>query len=462
MTDKALSRRKLILEGNLWRAILVLAIPAAINDFIRSMYSLIDTYFVSSIGSMEVAAITFVGPLNMFIRTFSLGLAIAGTNLIAREIGREDYKKAKNVSMQLLVIAFVMGSLFAVASFIYSKEILLAASATEGILGVANLYFRLTALSAPFIFINSIYIAIKRAEGDTFKAMMINIIAMFIKIVMSYIFIMQLNLGIAGLAYSTMIGTMFVSVYGLYDIFVKQSVIQLTMKDLYFTKHFLWSLVLIATPVIIEKSSISFSFIVLNKYVIDYGEKVLAGYGIANRLNSLFFALVTGFSSGLSPVISQNLGAGNIERAKASVNKTFIMALGIATVVIAFVLPFRREIASMLASGDSEVLYHTVNAMGVYSITVIPWAIFQVANGVFQGTGHTKYNMILSILRIYAFRLPAVILLTRFTDFGEYSIWYSMLISNVLTGICAWVIYLYQRKDFTLAGDYTKAVKVPG
>lgn len=459
MTDKALKRRQLILEGNLWKAVLVLAIPAAINDFIRAMYNLVDTLFVANIGSMEVAAITFVGPINMLVRTMGIGLAIAATNLIAREIGRGDYEKAKRAAMQILVIAIGIGSVISVLGWIYSKEILLAASATESIFDVANTYFRLTVLSSPFIFINSIYVAIKRAEGDTLKALMINTVGMIVKIIMSYIFIIRMGIGISGLAYSTIIGTMLVSLYSIYDLFLVPSIMKLSIRHLKFNRSFIWALFLIAAPVMIEKSSISFSFIVLNKYVISYGEKVLAGYGIANRNNSLFFATVTGFASGLSPVISQNLGAGNEARAKAAISKTFIMAIGIATLIISMFLPFRSQIASIFAKGDAEVLYHTVNAMSVYSITIIPWAVFQVANGVFQGTGHTKYNMIISIMRIYLFRLPMVIILSKFTDLGEFSIWYSMLFSNIMTGVFAYLLYLYHRKDLRLSGEHYRPQK---
>lgn len=72
-------------------------------------------------------------------------------------------------------------------------------------------------------------------------------------------------------------------------------------------------------------------------------------------------------------------------------------------------MPFSHVLASFFSGGDSQVLFHTVNAMGVYSISVIPWAVFQLTNGVFQGTGQTKYNMITSIVRIYCFRLPILL-----------------------------------------------------
>ncbi len=283
--------------------------------------------------------------------------------------------------------------------------------------------------------------------------MNINLVAMGIKIVITYVFIFQLDMGIKGLAISTIIGTMFVSVYAFYDMFIRSTLMKLSFKYLRFSKHVLITLFMIGIPIIIEKSSISFSFIVMNKYVIGFGEKVLAGYGITNRINSLFFSLVAGFGTGLAPIISQNLGAGQPERAKSGIKKTYFMALGIAACIVSVVLPFRESLAGVFSKGDTEVLYHTVNAISVYSISVLPWAIFQVTNGIFQGTGHTKYNMIISIMRIYCFRLPIVVLFINLTKLSEYSIWYGMLISNILTGLFALILYYRNCNELKLIGE---------
>lgn len=453
MTDKSIQRRDLILKGNLWKAVVLLAVPAAINDMMRALYDLIDTLFVSSIGNMEVAAVTFVGPLNTMVTAVSVALSVAGTNLIAREIGRENFKKAKSVANQLLIISTMFGILLMLFTLFRSKEILLRASATEGIMDAANIYFRITVMSTPFLFFNAIYIAIKRAEGNTIKTMNLNIIAMFLKITVSYILIYHVGLGISSLAISTIVGTVFVSIYAIYDLFFKESVMKLKVEPVVFTKRFLIALFLMSVPVIIEKASASFGFVVLNKYVIEHGETVLASYGITNRINSTFFSTVTGFASGLSPIISQNLAVEQDDRAKDAIRKAFILGVGISTGIAAIVIPLRANIAAVFARGDALTLYHTINAMGVYSISVIPWAVTQVTNGVFQGTGHTQYNMYISMLRIYLFRLPIVIILTRYTNLGEYSIWYSMLVSNILTGVFSYALYLYRRRNLALSKD---------
>lgn len=451
MNEKQIKRRELILKGNLWKVILLLAVPVAMNNCINATYGLIDTYFVANIGTTELAAVGFVGPLNMMVRMVSLGLTIGGTTLIASEIGRKNYGKARNISMQLLIVALILGCVVAGYAFINSKEILTVAAASDQIMEVANLYFRITILSTPFVFFNAAFVSIKRADGDTLKTMWVNIIGMGIKTVLTYVMIFHLDMGVKSLAISTIIGTLFVTLYGIYDLFFKESLLKLSIKDSHLSWTVIKALIIIGIPIVIEKSSLSFSHVLMNKYVIGYGEEVLIGYTVTNRINSMFFGAVTGFGTGLSPIISQNLAAGQADRVKKAIKKAYVLALAVAATAITIVLLLRYPIAGSFAKGDEEVLRHIINAMTTYSISVLPWAIFQVTSGIFQGTGHTRYNMLISVFRIYAFRIPIVLFLMNFTPLQEYSIWYGMLISNTLTALVAIVLYYGKRNHLKLA-----------
>ncbi|WP_058485782.1 MATE family efflux transporter [Defluviitalea phaphyphila] len=455
MKNGLLKRRDLIINGSMWKTIILLAIPVAINNFINAAYNLIDTLFVSYIGSMELAAITFVGPINNLIRAISDGLAIGETNLVGREIGRGDYEKAKTISSQFITISLILGVIVTFFCYLNSRQILISASATQNLIDTADIYFKLTVLSTPLIFINSSFLAIKRANAETLKAMIINFIAIIFKIISTYIMIFHMNLGIKSLAIATLIGNMVVSIYAIYDLFLRKSFMQLkiSLENLQFEKKVFKLLFIIAIPIMVEKSSISYSFLVVNKYVLNYGEKVLAGYGVTNRINSLLFSCVAGFGTGLSAIISQNLGANQQERVRDGIKKTMTLGIVVATVIISIILFYRYDIASIFAKKDDDILYHTVNAMSVYSISVIPWAIFQVIIGVFQGTGHTQKNLFMSVARVYLFRVPLVIALSKLSHLQEYSIWYAMLFSNILTAVLALILYAKSRKNLKLVGE---------
>jgi putative MATE family efflux protein len=369
------------------------------------------------------------------------GLAIGGAFLIARKIGEVNYEEAKEISLQLIVISVILGIIVSSIGFIYSTNILILLKCTENLIPVAHVYFKLTILSAPFLFINDSYIGIKRAEGDTLTAMYINIIAVIFKILLSYIFIFKLSFGIKSLAYSTIIASGCISIFAVHDMFYKNENMKLSFKNFKFDNKVLYALFIIALPIILEKSSISYGFLMINQYVIGYGEKVLAAYGITNKINSLAFSSVTGFGIALVTIVGQNLGANQIDRVKEAVKKTMIISVSVAIIVIMIILAFKVKIATLFIKDDIIMLHHTLNAMIVYSSSVIAWAIFQVVIGVFQGSGYTKYTLYISLTRLYVFRLPIVILLSKYSNFEEYSIWYAMLLSNILTAIFALFLY---------------------
>ena len=81
-------RRRLILNGNLFHAVLLLAIPVMLNSFIQSMYNLTDTYWLGKIGTQYQAAITLVSPVQNILINFGSGITTAGAILIAQYLGQ--------------------------------------------------------------------------------------------------------------------------------------------------------------------------------------------------------------------------------------------------------------------------------------------------------------------------------------------------------------------------------------
>ena len=86
-------KRDLILNGNINRVIMVLAIPVMANNLIQTVYNLTDTYFVSKLGTTEIAAMQFVWPMIFFMISLGTGLSMAATTLISQYIGSDQKKR---------------------------------------------------------------------------------------------------------------------------------------------------------------------------------------------------------------------------------------------------------------------------------------------------------------------------------------------------------------------------------
>ena len=118
------SRTRLIKEGNLVKAILILAVPVMINNFILSIYNMADAFWLARFGIPEVAAISYVWPINHIFLSVGIGIAIAATSLISREIGKNNLDRATNYSLHLLVFGIIISFLLALIGF-FSTPIIL-------------------------------------------------------------------------------------------------------------------------------------------------------------------------------------------------------------------------------------------------------------------------------------------------------------------------------------------------
>lgn len=455
MATSAEKRRQEILEGSLLRIILILAVPVMIDNLMNAVFGLIDTYFVSSIGLNEVAAVTFVGPIYDMVRAIGVGISITGTIMIGRAIGKADKEEEKTVAKYLMIIAFASGIVITGYIFIRWEAILLSASISDSLLPVAGDYFRMTTLSTPLILINAVYIGQKRAEGDTSRILRINSLSIVIKIILTYVLIYVFKLGLISLAITTFVSQIYVTLYAILHGYLGYMVKIFKFKASKLRKDLYSKIFKIGLPSVIEKASLSYGFVLVNEQVIKYGEGVLAAYGITNKINSVLFSTVSGIGTGLAIVITQNLAQKHLDRVKAAIRISLIIAVIFSTVVGILLLIFKQPIAAQMTRGDAEVLMHTRNAMAIYSISVVPWAIFQVILGVFQGYGRTKYNLYISFIRVYLLRLPIVLLLVfLIPGIREFSIWYGMLLSNILTAAVSLGFYAVLRYGGKLNNYY--------
>ncbi|WP_461207092.1 MATE family efflux transporter [Clostridium sp. DL1XJH146] len=441
MNNKVASKRDLIINGNIYKAIFVVSFPLMINSFINASYNFIDTLFVSQIGSIELATVALIGPIYNMLVSVGAGLSVTGTALIGKNVGRKDYNKVNSIVMHLLLICTFLGLFLTVFLWINSITVLELCNATEAIISCGSIYFKIFFLSIPFMLYNSTYIAVKTGYGETADVMKIHVVSMIIKVALTYYFVMQLDKGIEYLAISTLVGNLIIFLYGVYDFLIKKNQLVINLKTFKFDFKLMKKILIISFPVIIEKTSVSYSFVMINGNVLKFGETVLAAYGITNRINSLFFSTLGGLGSGLATIISQNIGAKNHNRIKKSIKSASIFGIAMS-IIFASIIFFSKDTFASLLTNDDTVLYrHVINAISVYSISVIPWSIFQIVIGVFMGCAKTKYNLIISLVRLYLLRLPCIVILSQFASLNEYSIWYAMLISNVLTAIFAYIFY---------------------
>jgi|SRR5690554_43207 len=183
---------------------------------------------------------------------------------------------------------------------------------------------------------------------------------------------------------------------------------------------------------------------VLTAFIVSFGEATLAAFGIGNRINSLVLMPAMGIGNAMATIVGQNLGADQLKRTHQAV-KTGILLVSILLVCGALILYPLIPTVVRFFSQENEISSQAIHYLKLITLALPLMGFFQVFIGTFQGSGHTIMAMVLMIGRLWALRIPLIIVFKNYTEWGSSSVWYAMVLSNTIVCIAGYLLYLTDR-----------------
>lgn len=440
---KSEEKRELILNGNLYKVITVLAFPIMINNFIQTLYNLADAFYVGQLGYVEFAATSFVWPVNYLFISLGIGISVAGTSILSQLIGASKNEEANKYSSQLIAISLLASVAFAIVGYAISPIIIRLMGATGDIAMYGNIYLRITFLDTPFMFLYFNFNSIMNAQGNTIMPTILSGVSALLNIILDPIFIFTFNMGVAGAAWATLLSKAVLAIAGIIILAKYSNFIKPQFKDFKFDREILKKLIKVAIPSSIGQSGAALGFMALNGFIVSYGTATMAAFGMVNRITSLIQQPAMGFGAALTAIVGQNLGNNQIKRVKEAFKKSLILSLYVSVIGCIILIWKDNEIVNLFieSKGDKEVITQGITYLGYISLSMPLMGIFSIFQGVFQGSGHTKYSMAMEIGRLWLVRLPMILLFKYLTDVGSTGIWFSMSFSNLVVCIFGYIIY---------------------
>lgn len=439
------NRSEMILKGSVSKVVLILALPIMANNLIQTFYNLTDTFFVSKLGTTQLAAMQFTFSLIFFMMSIGMGLSIGGLALISQYIGGKNHEDAKKTAGQLMTASMIAAIIVGGIGALLSSGIITLMGATGALHYYSTTYLRIMFLGAPTMFITFAFNGIKQGEGDTLTPMILSTLSVLLNIILDPIFIFVLDLGIAGAAYATILSRAIFNVVSLYILFSKKhNTLGLHKRDFKINLLYLLPILRIGMPAALGQSMTSLGFTVLNVFILSYGETILTAFAIGNRISSIIFMPAMGISGALTTIIGQNIGADNYKRA----NEAFLKSVGIASSIMligAASMFFFTEQLVGLFSDDPYIIREGGYYLKMILITIPIFGFYSCLTGLFQGSGHTWSAMILNIGRLWGLRVPMILLLKAFDYNDPVWIWYAMIGSNFIICIIGLFMYLSGR-----------------
>lgn len=435
------------------RAIFKLAVPTVLSMIVSVFYNMVDTFFVGQTGDAnQMAAVSVATPVFLFFMAAGNIFGMGGSSFLSRALGEKKYDKAKNISSFCLYAGIFTGILGAILMFTFMTQILNAVGTSENTFGFAKEYLSWIAYGGPAIVVSTAFTNLIRGEGasqSSMKGMMAgtvaNIILDPIFILDSFLGIPCLGLGVAGAAIATVLGNIVSIVVFFFHVCKQNSVLTLNPKYFKIRNGILKGVLLIGLPASLTNILMSLSNILMNKFLVTYGDNAVAGMGIAMKANMLVVFVQMGIAMGTQPLIGYNFGAKNFRRLKDAVKFALLCNVIVGILLTTLYFIFTDQIVSIFIddAGVIEMGSIMLRALMVASPVI---GILFVLNFSFQAMGKAVQSLALAVSRQGFVFLPCVILLNKF--FGLKGLIYSQPIADYVSIAMALIMFVFVSRDF--------------
>ena len=311
-------RRTMMLNDPLPSVITKMAVPTIISFLINSIYSLADTYFVSSLGTNATAAVSVNSSLDQLIMMCGSMLALGASSYISRLLGQGDDKKANQVLSTGFFLALAFGLTLTVFGSIFIVPMVRLLGATPTCEQYSVDYATYVLLAAPFMATSFVMNHCLRSEGSASLSMIGMSFGGILNCVLDLIFIFGLDMGVAGASLATAISKVVSFCILMFPYIFRKSLLRLSIRNFCFNRDIVGEIASVGSSSMFRSGLAVLAGILLNKMAGEVSDAVLAGIGVTTKIMMFPFSIILGFGSGFQPVAGFNWGAKRYDRVMGS------------------------------------------------------------------------------------------------------------------------------------------------
>ena len=428
------------------------ALPSIIAMTASSLYNMIDSIYIGQgVGPMAISGLAVTFPLMNLSTAFGTLVGAGAATILSVFLGRKKYSACNKVLSNVVSLNIIIGLIFMAVSLIFIDPILYFFGASENTLPYAKEYIKIILYGNIITHLYFGLNAAMRSTGDPKKAMGLTIFTVILNAILDPIFIFVLDMGIAGVAWATVI-CQFISLIIVMAHFsnhkravhFKEGILRLNFKV---AKE---SLTIGAGPFLMNAAACLVTLFI-NQQLREYsGDLGIGAYGICNRIIFMFIMICMGLNQGMQPIAGYNYGARQYSRVK----QVFWMTAKWATVVtmicflISILIP---KVATGVFTHDEELLSIAARGLTILGLGLPTVGFQMIATNFFQSLGMVKKSVILSLSRQILFLLPSLYVLPLWI--GDTGIWFSYPVSDVLSFILSAIMLRSLFKKFNRIKD---------
>ena len=451
MILKLSNRNRDLVNGDIPSTLKQMTIPVIAGMIMLMSFSLVDTFFISLLGTVELASISFTFPVTFTVISLNIGLGIGTSALIAKYLGAGETHMAKEFGTGALMLSVILVGALSVIGGLTIKPIFGLMGASSEQLPYITQYMVLWYVSGVLMAIPMVGNSVLRASGDTKTPSIVMAMGGFINAVFDPILIFGVGpipaMGMEGAAAATLIAWFVTTIYILYLLSIKRQLILprlLNIEEFKFTTPKILS---IGLPAAGANMLTPIAGGILTAIVATYGTEAVAAWGVGSRIESIASIVVLALSMTLPPFISQNFGADKIGRVSQAYCFTMrfviVWQIGISLLmmlispIIASIFAEEEEVAELLRL----FLFIVPLGYGLQGIIIL-------TNSSLNAMHKPMMALVLSVLRLFVFFVPFCYLGSQL--FQLEGMFWGGVIANLCTATVAYVWFTRLLKQESL------------
>ncbi len=429
-------------------AVLKNAVPAMMAMLMVLVYNLADTFFIGQTHeALQVSAVSLATPVFLFFMAVGTVFGIGGTSVISRAIGEGRQEYAKKVCAFCMWACVIVGVVMSACFLIFMDPLLSLIGASEDTWELTKTYLTIVSFCGPFVLIANCFNNVIRAEGESNKAMMGQLIGNALNVILDPIFILVLNMDVAGAAIATVIGNVIGAGYYMAYFLRGGSTLSISIRDVTVKDKVMTGVLSIGIPAALGSIFMSFCQIIANARLAAYNDMALAGYGVAAKVTMITGMICIGLGQGVQPLLGYCVGARLTERFRKVMRFSVIFGFALSGVMTGLCYLLTNQIIGVFVTEPEAVNYGTAFVKILLTTSFLFGAYYVMLNAI-QAMGASTESLLLNVSRQGLIFIPALFLLEAMI--GINGIVWAQPVADVLSSIL--VVMLYKRCTRKLFG----------
>ena len=410
----------------------------------QQLYNIADSLVAGKfIGEEALAAVGNGYEVTLLFIAVAFGCNIGCSVVTAQKFGAKEYRDMKTVVSTPMIATGVVCAVLMLAGLAGLEGLLQLIHTPENVFADSKCYLEIYILSLPFVFYYNVATGIFSALGDSRTPFVFLVASSLSNIGADILFVTAFQMGVAGVAWATLICQGVSCVLAVAVVFRRLAAIR-TERNVLFSWRILGKVAVVAIPSMLQQSFVSVGNMVLQGIINTFGSGVMAGYSAAIKLNNLVITSFTTLGNGISNYTAQNLGAGKPERVrqghKAGVSMVWLLCVPLAGAYFFFGEPLIRI---FLDNGTADAMNTGVVFLRIVAPFYFVVSVKLVTDGILRGSGRMSAFMA-STFTDLILRVGLAYLLSR--QLGSVGIWLSWPIGWIVGTALSLIFYGKKKK----------------